>query len=410
MAEERGVLRRIVWRDVFPGIMLFRCFRLSIGLPVLFLATIGALLMPVGPWLAQRIFSVDNEPAMAARPSPAVGSPGDRPISTWSRDFVARVPALTSLHNGLQGRYVTLIRPFVQLFDPQASLRQFFGTLCVALWYLVVWSVCGGAITRIAVVRLGCGEQIPLRQSLRHSVTNAGWYIASPLFPLLGVALAVVPLFFLGLLMRLSIGVFVAGILWPLVLIVGLIMAVLLAGLLFGWPLMFVTISAEEAGDSFQAFSNSFSFTFQRPLAYLAYAVIALFVGSLGGMLVEGFANGVVLLNHWAISFGLGRERLNQLAEGQLDSASLAWMGSRLITIGDQLVYAIADGYYFGFLFCAASAIYLLLRREVDQTDFDQVYLADETERFSLPPLRPGPHGVPEVDEPPPATADRPSE
>ena len=35
------------------------------------------------------------------------------------------------------------------------------------------------------------------------------------------------------------------------------------------WP----TLSAEEASDSFQAFSNSFSFTFQRPLQYLAYAI-----------------------------------------------------------------------------------------------------------------------------------------
>jgi hypothetical protein len=363
--------------------------------------------MPVGPWLLEKI--VSGEQQLAANnspirwPDPQLDRPGTA-ASTSISDFPF---SPSKLRFRPQDSFLALIRPFVQLFDPQASFSQMLGHLGVALWYLLVWSVWGGAITRIAVVRLGCGEQVTLRQSLRHVLTNLGWYFTSPLFPLLGVALAVLPLFVLGLLMRLSFGVLVAGIVWPLALLAGVVITVLLVGLLFGWPLMWPTISAEEASDSFQAFSNSFSFTFQRPLQYLAYAAIALFVGGLGGLFVEAFAQAVVSLNHWAISCGLGRERLNQLLAGQLDHTSLVWIGSGLMTLSNRLVLTIADAYYFSFLFCTSSAIYLLLRREVDQTDFDEVYLPENAEQFSLPPLQPGPQGVPEVEEQP---VDRPSE
>ena len=50
------------------------------------------------------------------------------------------------------------------------------------------------------------------------------------------------------------------------------------------------------------------------------------------------------------------------------------------------------------FFFCSAAAIYLLLRREVDQTGFDVIARADGGARFTLPALRPGAAGVPEVD------------
>jgi hypothetical protein len=143
----------------------------------------------------------------------------------------------------------------------------------------------------------------------------------------------------------------------------------------------------------------------------LAYVLIAVFVGGIGGLFVEGFTHAVIALTHWALSFGLGRDRLIELLGGHWDHIFLVWVGTGLMEIGNMLVRTIADGYYFSFLFCTAAAIYLLLRREVDQTDFDQVYLPETVEQFSLPPLRSGPHGVPEIDELPPAkTTDRPSE
>ena len=84
----------------------------------------------------------------------------------------------------------------------------------------------------------------------------------------------------------------IAGLLWPIVLVVGLIMAVVLVGLV-GWPLMYATISA-EGSDSFDAISRSYSYVYQAPWHYLWYAwwpsaygaVLVFFVGFMGSLIV----------------------------------------------------------------------------------------------------------------------------
>ena len=50
-------------------------------------------------------------------------------------------------------------------------------------------------------------------------------------------------------------------------------MAVLLLGLIFGWPLMFSTISTEGT-DAFDAISRSYAYVFQRPFHYLFYTIL----------------------------------------------------------------------------------------------------------------------------------------
>ena len=86
--------------------------------------------------------------------------------------------------------------------------------------------------------------------------------------------------------------ILVAGIGWPLVLLAGLVMAVILVGLV-GWPLMYATISA-EGSDSFDALSRSYSYVYQCPWHYLWYcavaaglrAVVVFFVGFMGSLMV----------------------------------------------------------------------------------------------------------------------------
>ena len=48
MPDGSSVVRRVAWRELCPWLIIFRTFRLSISPPVLFLATVGALLTPLG--------------------------------------------------------------------------------------------------------------------------------------------------------------------------------------------------------------------------------------------------------------------------------------------------------------------------------------------------------------------------
>ncbi|MEO8497181.1 MAG: hypothetical protein ABI614_19075, partial [Planctomycetota bacterium] len=56
MTEEVGVVRRVVWRDILPWLIIFRAFRISVSLPILTLATVGWLLTPLGTQIATAVF------------------------------------------------------------------------------------------------------------------------------------------------------------------------------------------------------------------------------------------------------------------------------------------------------------------------------------------------------------------
>jgi hypothetical protein len=401
MAEDRIVVQRVAWRELCPWLMIFRCFRLSISLQLLFLASIGVLLMPVGDFVASTIFGAPESPFVDAPAS--LGEWPDGSLPPFRLPGV-NVPLGEWLwREGPTQVYWFFVEPVWRLFDRHASMGEFLRNAWLAIWRIAVWSLLGGAIVRVAVVQLGRDERVSLPDSLRHALRNWGWYLAAPLFPLGGVALLLLPYALFGLLMRADVFALLASIAWPLLLLGGLFMAMLLLGLLAGWPLMWPTISAEQDSDAFEAFNRSYSYSFQRPLQYLFYALIALAFGQLCWLLVENFANAVMALNHWALSFGAGNERVSEMVGGSAEEPSTAlWAGSRLIGWWDGLVRRIAIAFKFSFFFCAASAIYLLLRREVDQTDFDEVYVPEGPASYALPEMRPGPEGVPEVVDPSP--------
>jgi hypothetical protein len=198
----------------------------------------------------------------------------------------------------------------------------------------------------------------------------------------LGVGVIVLFSIPVGLLLRLEVGIYLAAVLWVFVLLGGLISAVLLLGLVFGWPLMWGTISAEEMGDVFEASQRCYSYTFGRPLRYLFYILVALLIGSAGWVLVYYFAEAVLHLSGWAVSWGSGSERL-----ARLDGSSGAHLAASVIQALNGLVRSVASAYRYSFLWCAAASIYLLLRRDVDHTEMDDIYVEDEQKRYGLPPL-----------------------
>lgn len=440
MSDAQDAIRRIAWRDLFPWLILFRVFGLSIAAPLLLLGTLGAVLAPVG-WRVARVVFLSK----ADRSGPA--EEFHRFVSRWpgaGNDAAARhrVPStigelLSVAGEETRGDLETVFGQstagFRALFDGQHSVRQLAYLAFGCLWTVLVWGFFGGAITRIAVVHLGREERVHLRPALNHAARNLLAYFAAPLCPLIVVSLIVILSLPVGWLMRADVGVVVAALIWPLTLVGGVILALLLGGLLYGWPLMTVAISAERHGDVFEAAQRSYAYAYGRPFAYLAYAILALAIGSLGAVMVRGLTEGTVASSRWAVSWGAGATRADQLFamvdagqasavdaailsssdarsgrdassepsasdSPQSDSAradsansgrsSALALGVWLIGLLTGIVRAVAVGFAHSYFWCAASAIYLLLRQNVDEAEFDQVFLEGEDFQYSLPPLR----------------------
>ncbi len=186
------------------------------------------------------------------------------------------------------------------------TVGDFFSLLFSAVWSLAVWAYFGAAISRVAAVQLATGEQVGWGAALRWA--GAKWlaYFSAPVLPMLGVALAVLPILVLGLMMKTDFLAVVAALIWPLVLAGGFVMTILLVGVLLGWPLMWATISVEGT-DSFDALNRTYAYVFQRPLRYFFYAIVAAVIGWLGWIVVENFAASVIWLASWAASWGADR-------------------------------------------------------------------------------------------------------
>ncbi len=312
---------------------------------------------------------------LAARPIPS-------PSGLFAPPDLARFPTVP-----LTDAWHQLDAPIRQLFDMNVTYVGLAFLLLCGLWTVAVWALVGGALTRMATFELAREERISWSQAFRHSLAKWHSYFAAPLLPLLGVLLMAVPMGLLGLLGRTNIGLLVLAVIWPLFLAAGLLMAIFLIGLLFGWPLMWAAI-ATESGDSFDALNRAYSYVYQRALKYALYGLIAAVLSVLGGWVVWMFASAVVHLAHWGAAWGSGAG----VPADQLTTPG-KW-AVNVLRFWDGIVRIVAIGFVYSSLWSAAAAIYLLLRQDVDGTPIDDVQLDEPQEAYGLPPLQTDEAGV----------------
>jgi hypothetical protein len=230
------------------------------------------------------------------------------------------------------------------------------------------------------------------------------------------VLIVAVMMGFVGGLLRWDLGVLFSGlVLWPLMLLGGLMMTYLLVWLAFGWPLMWATISTENE-DSFDALSRSQQYIFQRPLHYLFYVLVAVLIGWLGWVVVSNFAAGVVGLTAWAADWGAdssrwiagpdtGRRSFDFVTSENAELGAAGRLGAGLLLFWCGCVKMLAVGFLYSYFWTASTCIYLLLRRDADATEIDEVFLEDEDVEpdGGLPPLTTDEGGAPVVaDDAPP--------
>jgi hypothetical protein len=408
--HDNGTVRAIAWSEVFPWLSLVRTFRLAISVRALVLGAAAILLMAIGWWGVGSLFMSDESPAadwlgpFTVCPWKAVtGWVDDQPSLMTRGDWLERDMPLESAphpNNPITGPWMLLTKPALEGLSSTAQpLSDVACFLLCGLWSAAVWALFGAAICRTAAVQLAADEQIGWGATLRYAVRKWPSYIAAPLLPIGGVLLAAIPVLVLGWIMRAGVGLFLGGLLWPLALAAGLLMALLLLGVLFGWPLMWATISVEGT-DSFDALSRSYAYVFQRPLRYLFYISVATIIGWLGWVLVQNFAAGVVWMAYWAAGWGCGMDQLKLIQTGGEELGTIGGAGAVLVRFWAGCVKLLAVGYLFSYFWTAAVAIYFQLRRDVDATEMDEVFLdADQSEPAAgLPEVTTDNAGAPTVE------------
>lgn len=326
--------------------------------------------------------------------------------------FQRLINAATSLRFGLRELVVgqphqsdTVIGALRDMVFAQPGwlLHVHRGFLAVYMVFaMLLWSLLGGAIARMIAVHATRHEQVSTGRAVAFAGSRWLWFLLSPLMPLLLAG-------FIGMILSLGGAVFfnasgldlVGGLLFPVAMVLGLVIAVLVVGLAAAVNLLYPAI-AVEGTDAFDALSRAFNYVLGRPWRWAFYTLLSIVYGAVTYLFVGSMLFLALLATHHFVGMGVFREtaggvsrfdamwpapRLGQLAY-QLDWTQLPTtgkIGAALIWVWVKLTIGLLAAYAICFYLSANTWVYLLLRRSADGTEFDEVHLPPPPKTVETP-------------------------
>jgi hypothetical protein len=267
---------------------------------------------------------------------------------------------------------------------------------------LGLWALIGGAVTRMAAVRVAREESLPLKKAVCFS---AGKWVSNATCGLIPFGVLVLLMVLVGLptglfLMIPYVGEWVVGVFLFLPLLAGLVLALIFIGGTFSLGLQWPTVAA-EGSDSFDAISRSVSYVSSRPWKYLFYTAFSAVYGCLTFVFVKFLTFTTLLITHESISTfcfkgaGMIDNKITRLwdlpvrldrmwPQAGIESLPSEAQASYLFVFWVWVVLGLAMAFLISFFFASQTVIYFLLRKAVDATDIEEVYL-EESEEDELP-------------------------
>jgi hypothetical protein len=251
------------------------------------------------------------------------------------------------------GMYLGPINSWLQSQTVRVTACSIAQVLAIA----AVWTYIGGCLVRRSVVECATGVSAPWMETFQYVFRrwqSIAWSVTMPAAALLMIG--IVP-FLLGGVSRIPwLGWWLSALC-----LIPLMMAVLgiawcAAITLLGFPLSVCTIVTEKKADAFDGISRSAAYVFQRPLIVLMFVAGATFVSRLAGEVFGALV--------W-----VGRTVVVTGYEWGASHETLAQQSFLLDGIPKLLV----TGFGVSFFWSVAAAMYLVLRKDIDHTEFDVI-------------------------------------
>jgi hypothetical protein len=366
LEEQFYELDRTKLKRWLPWLHLWRAFRLAIHPRSIVLGCLAILLLEAGFAAITRLPFVTDARILETlhRNGRVIEVPVESLTFSWENTVLA---PLASVRDAFaQGVYI--LHPVMAhatsasaLFRPGGGVTGAATAITGLLLCLLVWSLCGVGIARMAAVRFAVAQPVRLREAIAYAGRKLGSSTGSVIVPLLGV----LSLWFAGLVLGLlgnipGIGGAIVGIGWGLAMLAGLAMALILLGLAVGWPLMLASIAVEDA-DAFDAFGRTYNYVFARPWYLLFLVVLMLLYGSALLVFAATLLTATNTLAAWAVGSGL--------------TGVISEFGGQAIATWQNIGRLILHGFVVSYFWSATTIIYVLLRKSEDATPLEAVTL-----------------------------------
>jgi len=266
---------------------------------------------------------------------------------------------------------------------------------------LAIWALAGGAICRAAVMLFAKDERIGLRAALRFALSKFWGFFFAPVISLLFIVVFGLLLMVGGLVGSIPFfGDVLVGLLWFLALLGGLAIAFITVGLLAGGHL-FAPVIAAEGSDAFDAISRGFVYVYSRPWKSILYALTLIVYGSLCYLFLRFFVWLMLTAVHVFVGAGMfpsrpeagfGLHKLDVVWQPptflDLKPHTLDWqlvgpgevLLFGLIALWTCLLWGLLHSWLVAFYFTGSSMAYLLLRKDVDAIDVEEIYVEEQPE------------------------------
>lgn len=295
-------------------------------------------------------------------------------------DFISALAANETTFFGSSGVGATPISVWQAYSSPlfqwlaSPDLRTSAYCLINAIGLIAIWSFVGGCIARRSVVELGTRATAPWGETLRFVFKrwqSIAWSVTMPsgliavlcLLPLIVGWISNIP----------AIGTWLAGLLMIPIVVLSIGIGWCASVTLFGFPLSVCAVVAEKQADAFDGVSRSAAYTFQRPLTFALCVIGAQTLGMIGGAIIYAVLTTGFQIVQAAFRIGSYHDSL----------AMQTWIDPILTNFTPLVI----DSFAFSFFWTAFSAIYLILRRDVDHAEFDLIDMGGIGEPQALPPL-----------------------
>jgi len=239
---------------------------------------------------------------------------------------------------------------------------------------IAIWSFAGGCIARRSVVELGTNmtttwtDVLMLVKSRWQSIA---WSMTMPsgvicllmLMPLVIGWISNIP----------AVGPWIAGLLLIPTVFFSIAIGWCAAITIFGFPLSVCAIVSEKQADAYDGVSRSAAYTFQRPVTLVLCVVVAQWFGSVVGQIITMvYGTGYKVIG---TAFDIG------------SFSSLTTLDTFWAELVRGIIPLLISAFCFSYFWTVSSATYLILRRDVDHTEFDSIDMNVASEPKALPDL-----------------------
>jgi hypothetical protein len=410
MSTPPGAVTAVSWTELCPWLLLVRAARAALLVRMIVLAAAGVWLTQAGWRVVEEAMLYDAQPRLIR----LTVSPTARQLDAWPTPMAALRFDEVNQHpwaGPVVRGWAWAIQPLVRLTEAR-GVRAVTALVACGAWAIAVWALIGGAMARISALYLTRGELLGPIAALKSAAGSWVSTVAAPTFCFGVIAVFAVLLLIAGFLMRVHVLAFLAGVMWPVALAIGLAIAVFAIGLAVGWPFMWSTIAAERT-DAFDGVSHAYAYVYQRPLHLAFFVVVATALGLLAQAAVDLIVSGASRATAAATARGLGEYADAVLTDDPLPAGEhrsvIAAAGGKMLRFWTAGLESLAASFPLAYLFPAAMGMYLLQRRLIDATELGEVALDQTPVEPGLPPLvRHAAPGEPAVPSPATTRADAP--